>query len=90
MTAIISPAVPHICIFVHISDKVLFYFVETGLLCVTLTDLGLALKAKLALNSQRSTCLCLPSAENKVICHYAISDELPTTHSFVVVVVVIF
>jgi hypothetical protein len=42
-----------------------FLFFETGFLCVALAVLELAMLTRLFLNSQRSACLCLPSAGSK-------------------------
>ena len=50
--------------------NIFFYFFETAFLCATLPVLELALKTRLALNSQRSICFCLPSAGIEGMCHH--------------------
>ena len=42
----------------------------TGFLCVAMAVLELAMQTRLAWNSQRSTCLCFPSAEIKGVCQH--------------------
>ena len=52
-----------------------FCFFDIGFLCVAFeTILALALETRLALNSQRSTCLCLPSAGVIGVCHQLQAD----------------
>ena len=43
---------------------------ETGFLCVALAILELTLQTRLASNSERLTCLCLPSPEIKGVHHH--------------------
>lgn len=50
-----------------------FVFSRQGL-CVPLAVLILALQIRLASNSTRSACLCLPSAEIKGTCHHPLLD----------------
>jgi hypothetical protein len=51
-----------VCVCIHTYIHIyIFFFFETGFLCV----LELALWTRMALNSQRSTCLCLQSAGSK-------------------------
>lgn len=45
----------------------LFWFFKSGFLYVTLAILELTLYVRLASNSQKSSCLCLPSAGIKVV-----------------------
>ena len=47
-----------------------FLFLETWFFCIVLTVQELALWTRLALNSQRSAWLCLPSAGIKGMCHH--------------------
>ena len=47
-----------------------FWFFKAEFLCVVLAVLELALYTRLALNSQRSICLCLLSARIKGVCHH--------------------
>lgn len=63
--------------FLSIMDKVgivgmrLFCFVfKTGLLCIILAVLELSMWTSLASNSQRSSCICLPSAGTKDMHHH--------------------
>ena len=50
---------------------VLFLFIETGFLCVTILDvMEIDLVDQAGLNSQRSACLCLPSGGIKGVCHH--------------------
>jgi hypothetical protein len=42
------------------------FFFQTGFLCLALTVLELALWTRLALNSQRSACLCVPPPPGSV------------------------
>lgn len=51
----------------------LFVF-KTEYLCVVLTALELALYTRLVSNSQRSTCLSLPSAGIKGMCHHCLAS----------------
>lgn len=44
-------------------------FLEAVFLCVILTILELSLQARLTWNSQKSTCLRLPSARIRGVCH---------------------
>ena len=46
-----------------------YLFFETGSHCVVLAVLDYAMQIKLATNSQRSACLCLPTLGLKVCCH---------------------
>ena len=48
----------------------LFWFFEIGFLWIALTALELILWTRLALNSQRSACLCCPSAGIKGVLHH--------------------
>jgi hypothetical protein len=48
----------------------------TGFLCIALAVLKLALQIRLASNSQRSTCLCLPSAGTKGVQHHHLAKTL--------------
>jgi hypothetical protein len=48
----------------------LFWFLAIGFVYVSLAVLEFTSLAKLALNSQRSTCLCLPSAHIKDMSHH--------------------
>ena len=43
---------------------------HTGFLCVVLAVLELTPYTRLAVNSERSACLCLPSAGIKCVCHH--------------------
>jgi hypothetical protein len=54
-------------------DGFLFILFETGSHYVALAVLKLAMQTRLDLNTQRSTCLCLPSAGKKGVRYY-ISD----------------
>lgn len=47
-----------------------FFFFKTGSRYVVWTGLELAMQARLASNSQRSACLCLPSVRIKGTYHY--------------------
>lgn len=46
---------------------------QTGSPCVTQTNLELTVWTRLALNSQRSACLCRPSAGIKGLCHHSLA-----------------
>ena len=50
---------------------ILFACIEMGSYYVALAVLELTLYTRLATNSQRSTCLCLPSAGIKAVCHHS-------------------
>ena len=53
----------------------LYGVLETGFLCVALElILALTLLTSLALNSQRFTCLCLPTAGINGICHQCLTQ----------------
>jgi hypothetical protein len=52
-------------LFIYLFIYLLFSFFQTRSLSVALTVLELTLKTKLTSNSQKSTCLCLLSAEIK-------------------------
>lgn len=55
---------------------ILFCFFETEFLCVALEPvLELALKTRLALNSQRAACLCLLSARTKSMHHHNLQES---------------
>jgi hypothetical protein len=51
-----------------------FWFFETGLLCVALPILELNLYTRLAW-TQKSTCLCLPTAGIKDMCHHCLAES---------------
>lgn len=61
----------HIYTHMHMCCIFLLLFFKAGVLCVFLVALELTLNIRLALNSERSTCLCLPSAVVKGISHHA-------------------
>ena len=52
-----------------------FLFFETGFLCISMAFLELALLNRLALNSQKSFCLCLQSAGIKGVCHHCLAGD---------------
>jgi hypothetical protein len=54
---------------------VLLLFLETWFLYAALAVLKMALQTRLASNSQRSTCLCLPSAGIKGFHHHCLAEK---------------
>ena len=52
-----------------------FWFFETGFLCVVQAVLDLILQTRMALNSQRSNCLCFPAAGIKDVLYYHFAAE---------------
>lgn len=59
----------------------LFYFFETGSYYVALASLELTIQTRMALNEQRSTCLCLPNADVTGM-YYHLATPPPRVFSF--------